>query len=48
MIKVALTGYKTWQAEVSVKAGSSESHPLVELVVADGRLDINILRGQQS
>ena len=38
---VALRGYKTWENQVSVKAGTSEVHPLIELVVADGTVDVS-------
>lgn len=40
LLTIAKQGYKTWEREVSVKAGSSEVYPPVELVVADGTLDI--------
>jgi formylglycine-generating enzyme required for sulfatase activity len=34
-------GYKDWEKQVSVKAGSSESYPAIELVVADGTVDVS-------
>lgn len=40
VVSVSALGYKTWQREVSVKAGTNEAHPLIELVVADGTLEI--------
>ena len=40
MLSVVATGYKTWQKELSVKAGTTQVHPLIELIVADGILDI--------
>jgi len=39
-VSISARGYKTWQAEVSVKAGTSAEHPPVTLVVADGTLEI--------
>ena len=33
-------GYKTWEKQASVKAGTAETHPTIELVVADGTVDI--------
>jgi len=35
------SGYKTLQQQVTVKAGSKAQHPLIEMIVADGRLSIN-------
>jgi formylglycine-generating enzyme required for sulfatase activity len=40
-VSIAVRGYKTWQKELSVKAGTTVSHPLIELTVADGTLDIS-------
>ena len=34
-------GYKTLQEQVRVKAGSKATHPLIEMIVADGTLTIN-------
>ena len=34
-------GYKTLQQQVRVKAGSKATHPLIEMIVADGTLTIN-------
>ena len=34
-------GYKTLQQQVRVKAGSRATHPLIEMIVADGTLTIN-------
>lgn len=39
-LSIAMRGYKTWESEVSVKAGTTESHPLIELIVADGTVDV--------
>ncbi len=33
-------GYKTWRKRVSVQAGTEAEHPPVQLIVADGTLDI--------
>ena len=40
-LRIAKSGYKTWQRQVSVKAGSIESHPIIDLLVADGTVDIS-------
>ncbi|MFC1605690.1 PEGA domain-containing protein [Pseudomonadota bacterium] len=40
-LRIAKSGYKTWERQVSVKAGSIETHPTIELVVADGIVDIS-------
>lgn len=40
-VKLVASGYKTWEKQVSVKAGTTEAYPLVNLVVADGVLDIS-------
>ncbi|MDB9843559.1 PEGA domain-containing protein [Porticoccaceae bacterium] len=40
-LRLQLKGYKTYQQQVSVKAGSSAEHPPIELVVSDGILSIN-------
>jgi formylglycine-generating enzyme required for sulfatase activity len=40
-LSVAMRGYKTWERQVSVKAGSVETHPTIELVVADGTVDVS-------
>ncbi len=41
MLSLVATGYKSWQKEVSVKAGSLEVYPAIELTVADGTLLIS-------
>ena len=41
LLTIAKTGYKTWEKALSVKAGSMETHPTIELVVADGTVDIS-------
>jgi formylglycine-generating enzyme required for sulfatase activity len=40
-MRVALRGYKTWENEVSVKAGTTETFPTIELIVADGTVDVS-------
>jgi formylglycine-generating enzyme required for sulfatase activity len=40
LLTVAKKGYKTWERQVSVKAGSTETYPVIELVVADGIVDV--------
>ena len=40
-LRIAKRGYKTWEREVSVKAGTSEVYPPVELIVADGTVDVS-------
>ncbi len=40
-LSVAMRGYKTWERQVSVKAGTAESYPLIELVVADGTVEVH-------
>ncbi len=40
-LAISLRGYKTWENEVSVRAGTTETLPLVELIVADGTVDIS-------
>jgi formylglycine-generating enzyme required for sulfatase activity len=39
-LTVAKTGYKTWERQVSVKAGTLETHPIIELIVADGTVEV--------
>ena len=39
-ISLSLSGYKTWERQVSVKAGTTEAYPPVELVVADGTVEV--------
>lgn len=39
-LSVAMRGYKTWAQLVSVKAGTIETHPDIELIVADGTVDV--------
>ena len=41
LLTVAKRGFKTWERQVSVKAGSLESYPAIELVVADGTVDVS-------
>ena len=40
-LKVTLAGYKTYTQQVSVKAGTSAQQPPIELIVADGTLQID-------
>lgn len=40
-LSVAKRGYKTWERQVSVKAGTLETYPAIELVVADGTVDVS-------
>ena len=40
-VSIAARGYKTWERELTVKAGEAAVHPPVELIVADGTLDIS-------
>jgi formylglycine-generating enzyme required for sulfatase activity len=40
-LAVAKKGHKTWEKEVSVKAGSTDTLPTIELVVADGTVDVS-------
>lgn len=40
-LTIAKRGYKTWEREVSVKAGTTETYPTVELVVADGTVEVH-------
>jgi formylglycine-generating enzyme required for sulfatase activity len=39
-LSIARRGYKTWEKQVSVKAGTIETYPAIELVVADGTVDV--------
>jgi formylglycine-generating enzyme required for sulfatase activity len=39
-LSVSAAGYKTWRREVSVKAGTTEAYPSIELTIADGTLEI--------
>ena len=41
MLSIVKTGYKTWERQLSVKAGSMETYPTIELVVADGTVDVS-------
>ncbi len=41
LLTVAQRGYKTWERQVSVKAGTSEVHPPIELVIADGTVEVS-------
>lgn len=40
-LAVAAPGYKTWERQVSVKAGTTETYPPIELVVADGTVAVS-------
>lgn len=40
-LAIAKKGYKTWERQVSVKAGTEDIFPAVELVVADGTVDLS-------
>lgn len=40
-LRLALKGYKTIEQQVSVKAGTSEQYPPIQLVVSDGIVDIS-------
>jgi formylglycine-generating enzyme required for sulfatase activity len=40
-LTLAKTGYKTWEKSVSVKAGTTETYPVIELIVADGTVDVS-------
>lgn len=40
-LSIAKRGYKTWERQVSVKAGTIETYPAIELVVADGTVDVS-------
>lgn len=40
-LSVALRGYKTWENQVSIKAGTREVYPPIELIVADGTVDVS-------
>jgi len=39
-LSIVKRGYKTWERLVSVKAGTTETFPEIELLVADGTVDI--------
>jgi formylglycine-generating enzyme required for sulfatase activity len=41
LLTLAKRGFKTWERQVSVKAGSLDSYPAIELVVADGTVDVS-------
>jgi formylglycine-generating enzyme required for sulfatase activity len=41
LLKLAAVGYKTLEQEVSIRAGTTETWPLIELTVADGFLQIS-------
>jgi formylglycine-generating enzyme required for sulfatase activity len=41
LLTIAMTGYKTWERQLSVKAGSMETYPTIELLVADGTVDVS-------
>jgi formylglycine-generating enzyme required for sulfatase activity len=40
-LAIAMQGYKTWEKQVSVQAGSSEVYPTIELEVADGIVEVS-------
>ncbi len=40
-LKLVARGYKTWKQAVSVRAGTTESWPSIELTVADGKLQVS-------
>jgi len=40
-VNVALRGYKTWERDLSVKAGTEATQPPIELEVADGLLRVS-------
>lgn len=40
-VSIGARGYKTWTREVTIKAGEQDTYPPVELIVADGTLDIS-------
>ena len=40
-LAIAMQGYKTWEKQVSVQAGSSEIYPTIELEVADGIVEVS-------
>ena len=40
-LTLSRTGFKTWERQVSVKAGTEETYPVIELVVADGTIDVS-------
>lgn len=39
-IRLELAGYKTYQEQVMVKAGTSDKHPQINMIVADGKLRV--------
>jgi len=41
LLSLAKKGYKTWEKQLSIKAGSMETYPTIELVVADGTVDFS-------
>ena len=41
MLTLKKNGYKDWEKQLSVKAGTLETYPPVELVVADGTVDVS-------
>lgn len=41
LLTIEQAGYKTWEREVSVKAGTSAAYPPIELVIADGTVDVS-------
>jgi formylglycine-generating enzyme required for sulfatase activity len=41
LLAVTKKGHKTWERQVSIKAGSMETFPTIELVVADGTVDVS-------
>lgn len=41
LLTLAKRGYKTWERQVTVKAGSLDTYPEIELLVADGTVDVS-------
>ena len=39
-IRLELAGYKTYQQQVMVKAGTSDKHPQINMILADGKLRV--------
>ena len=40
VLSLSKPGYKTWERQLSVQAGTEQEYPMVELVVADGTVDV--------
>lgn len=41
MLTIMKNGYKNWEKQLSVKAGTLETYPPVQMVVADGTVDVS-------